>query len=96
MGSKKKEASEKSEKEVERIMKGQVKLIDEIGDDDSKYIPCECCPKCDAPREMLEKFDELEDGMGADGMTDGQHAEYLAGNWGDIQCLKCGHRWSYD
>ncbi|MHA1328950.1 MAG: hypothetical protein ACTSRH_16775 [Promethearchaeota archaeon] len=38
------------------------------------------CPKCGSS--CLEKFDELRDGMGMEGMTEGQFTESLAGTWG--------------
>ena len=52
------------------------------------------CPKCDSL--LLEKFNELSDGMGIDGMTEGQLAEYLAGTWGTFTCLECGCTFDYE
>ena len=52
------------------------------------------CPECGNP--FLEKFDELRDGMGIDGMTEGQLAEYLAGTWGTYTCLKCDYTFDYE
>ena len=53
-------------------------------------IPIRLCPNCGSNK--LEKFDELSEGMGIDGMTEGQYAEYLAGTWGTIYCQQCGER----
>lgn len=55
---------------------------------DSSAIPFDKCPHCQAPREMLEKFDDEDFSV----MTDGEAADYEAGTWGTIRCLKCG-RW---
>ena len=52
------------------------------------------CPECGST--FLEKFNELQDGMGIDAMTEGQLAEYLAGTWGTYTCLKCGHDFDYE
>ena len=52
------------------------------------------CPRCKS--QLLEKFDELRDGMGIDGMTEGQLAEYLAGTWGSFTCLECGYTFDYE
>jgi hypothetical protein len=51
------------------------------------------CPKCGS--RSLQKFDELRDGCGVDGMTEGQLAEYLAGNWGTLICSKCSHSFDF-
>ncbi len=48
------------------------------------------CPNCRSDK--LEKFDELSEGMGFDGMTEGEYAEYLAGTWGTIWCQQCGEQ----
>jgi|WetSurMetagenome_2_1015567.scaffolds.fasta_scaffold705191_1 hypothetical protein len=57
-------------------------------------MPFDQCPKCGSKN--LSKFDELRDGMGSEGMTDGELAEYEAGNWGTVTCLDCGHTVDFD
>jgi len=57
-------------------------------------MPFDRCPKCGSKN--LSKFDELRDGMGSEGMTDGELAEYEAGNWGTVTCLDCGHTVDFD
>lgn len=52
------------------------------------------CPNCGSDK--LEKFDELSDGMGIDGMTEVQFAEYLAGTWGTFYCQQCGKQIDFD
>jgi len=52
------------------------------------------CPKCGSV--ALEKFDELREGMGSDGMTEGEYAEYLAGTWGTLICMDCGYSFDYE
>jgi len=59
------------------------------------FAPSKCftsiktCPNCGSNR--LEKFDKLSEGMGIDGMTEGELAEYLAGTWGTFYCKQCGN-----
>ncbi len=60
----------------------------ELSNEDN--IPIRLCPNCGSDK--LEKFDEFSEGMGIDGMTEGQYAEYLAGTWGTIYCQQCGER----
>ena len=57
-------------------------------------IPIRVCPNCGSDK--IEKFDELSEGMGIDGMTEGQNAEYLAGTWGTFYCQQCGKRIDFD
>jgi len=57
-------------------------------------IPISVCPGCGSNK--LEKFDEISEGMGIDGMTEGQLAEYLAGTWGTVVCQECGEHIDYD
>ena len=68
-------------------------VYDEVYDEEDEGFPIDCCPYCGAPRNALEKFNELQDGMGIDAMSEGMLAEYIAGTWGTIRCLKCG-RWT--
>jgi hypothetical protein len=58
------------------------------------YIPFDVCPYCGS--KMLEKFDELSEGMRIDGMTEGQLAEYMVGTWGTVYCLNCGRSIDYE
>jgi hypothetical protein len=51
------------------------------------HHPFQACPECGSNR--LGKFDELGAGMGVDGMSEGQLAEYMAGSWGTVYCLDC-------
>ena len=69
-------------------------LYDEDWGDPIDYVPFDVCPYCGS--DMIEKFDELGEGMGIDGMTEGQLAEYMAGNWGTLYCLKCGRSIDYE
>lgn len=69
-------------------------VIDDDYGDMSDYIPFNTCPFCG--NTALEKFDEFRDGMGIDGMSEGELAEYLAGTWGTVYCLKCGKSFDYD
>jgi predicted nucleic-acid-binding Zn-ribbon protein len=53
------------------------------------HIPFEKCPKCGS-RKLKKIIENMED------MTEGQLAEYMAGTWGTVCCLKCGHVMDYE
>ena len=66
----------------------------ELGEGDG-YIPPDIkCSNCGGNN--FEKFDELNEGMGVDEMTEGQFAEYMAGTWGTLECLDCGETVDYE
>jgi hypothetical protein len=53
----------------------------------SGLIPFEKCPTCGGTDfEMLDEFRE-----GKQDMSEGVFAEYMAGTWGTIECVRCGH-----
>lgn len=56
--------------------------------DMSGHIPFDKCPNCGS--RDLQKIDEFTEGVGIEGMTEGQLAEYMAGTWGTVECVNCG------
>lgn len=58
------------------------------GYDPSLYIPFEKCPECKSTQ--LKKIQ-----LDIETMTEGQWADYMAGNWGSVSCLKCGETIDY-
>jgi hypothetical protein len=67
------------------LKKGPIEVTQESEGVD--HHPFKVCPACGSRR--LEKFDEIAAGMGIDGMSEGQLAEYMAGSWGSVYCLDC-------
>lgn len=59
--------------------------------DMTMFVPFKRCPKCGSAK--LEKRDEFHDGGG---MSEGEFAEYMAGTWGTVSCIHCGHVVDYD
>ena len=54
----------------------------------TEQYPVTHCPFCGSPD--LKKFDELNNGIGSDELTEQELADYRAGKWGTLICTKCG------
>ena len=46
------------------------------------------CPFCGSAN--LQKFDELNNGIGRENLSEKELSDYLAGKWGTFICKDCG------